>query len=218
MSQADIRETAIQWRLSVLRRLRPRPFGLAPGRWSPGQLSIGSESFEVGVVSGLRAMLTRSPIPLESMSLLFGNFFDLSMPLIEVTTHWNGGAWRSAAPPSDRPAAAWELGRAERRDAAIARENWTALYADDDSEPNGPFTRSSIDVIVDAQFRTVPVVSLKHYHALAFPADNMQVTVVSRHPIPELPRFELVTDLEPFLDGYARYVAELVERAARPTH
>jgi len=38
------------------------------------------------------------------------------------------------------------------------------------------------------------------------------VTVVSRHPLPPAPRFDLVTDLEPFFEGYARESQEWLRR------
>jgi len=41
------------------------------------------------------------------------------------------------------------------------------------------------------------------------------VTVVSRHPLPPSPRFDLVTDLEPFFEGYVRGTQEWLRRLYR---
>jgi len=130
-----------------------------------------------GLASALRAVLTGSPLPLDSMSLMYGDFFDLSAPLAEVTTHFRGCGWPGGAPPSDRPASAWELGSAERRDAAIARRAWTALSAGQESEPDGPFIHGSMDIVACGIRHSVPVASYLNYHALSFREGTTGVTV-----------------------------------------
>jgi hypothetical protein len=212
VERAEQRDAMIRRRISGLRRRRLRPVGLEPDAPRLTPVSIGEEVMQAGVVSGLRAILTRSPLPLDSISLVYGDFFDLSAPLAEVTTHFHGYGWPSGAPPSDRPASAWELGRAERRDAAIARGAWTALSADQESEPDGPFTQGSRDIVVCGARRNVPMVSYRHYHALSFRAGTGGATVVSRNQLPDLPRFDWVTDLEPYFVGWTRRLSELAER------
>jgi hypothetical protein len=170
----------------------------------------------VSFVSGLRATVTRSLIPVDSLSLVYGDYFNLSAPLVEVTTSFHSVGWPGGAMPSDRPAPAQELGRAESRDAAIAREAWTALSADQETGPAGPFTSGSQEIVVGGDRRSVPVVSCRHYHALSFQAATTGVTVVSRHQFPDLPRFAWVDDLEPYFSGWVRHVSELTERMSAP--
>jgi hypothetical protein len=59
----------------------------------------------------------------------------------------------------------------------------------------------------------VPVVSFRHYQALSFSDGTTTATVVSRHPLPELPQFDWVTDLEPYFAGSRKRLHERAERA-----
>jgi hypothetical protein len=105
----------------------------------------------------------------------------LSAPLAEVTTHWDGGGWFSADPVSDHLGCEWELGRAERRDDAIARGDWLALAADgnDAPEPPGPYEQASMEIVVDGEPQRVAAVSYRHYQAFSFLVGQVNVTVVT---------------------------------------
>jgi hypothetical protein len=220
------REAYIEWRISGLRRRGLRVIGLEHEGSQPTPVSLGSDrvhthidlgslSRPLDVVSGLDAALTRSPVPLDSMSLLRGDYFDVTAALAEVTTIYDGPDWPNAAARSRRPAAAWALGRAEWRDDQIARGDWSSFPPGQESMPDGPFRRSKMDIIVCGTERRVPVVSYRNYQALSFSDGNTSVTVVSRHPLPALPQFSWVTDLEPYFAGYRRLTHEKGERAER---
>jgi hypothetical protein len=163
--------------------------------------------------SSLRAALPRSPVPLDSMSLLYGDYFDVAAPLAEVTTIYNGPDWPNAAPRSRRPAPAWALGEAEWRDDQIARGDWSSSSRAQESMPAGPYRRGKLDIIVCGTRRRVPMVSYRHYQALSFSDGTTTATVVSRHPLPDLPRFSWVADLEPYFAGYRQHSHERAERA-----
>jgi hypothetical protein len=90
----------------------------------------------------------------------------------------------------------------------MARGNWSFLPPGEDYRPDGPFRRGKMDIIVCGTRRKVPVVSYRHYQALSFSDVTTPVTVVSRHPLPELPEFNWVTDLEPYFAGYRRHLHE----------
>jgi hypothetical protein len=57
--------------------------------------------------------------------------------------------------------------------------------------------------------------SYRDYTAFSFTAQGLTVTVVSRHPLPPSPWFDLVTDLEPFFEGCARESQEWLRRLYR---
>jgi hypothetical protein len=213
VARAELRNAMMQRRITRLRRLAPHPFGLQPKALRYVPVMLGPESLQVGAVSMLRAFITRAPAPLESMSLCYGGFFDLSAQLTEVTTHWDGGGWARPAPGAGLPPAAWELGRAELRDAAIARKDWAGLNAARDSQLDGPYGRATTLIVVSGEPRSVPKVSYRHYQAFSFAADRVTVTVVSRYPFAGLPSFEPVTDLEPCIAGWMQHLRELAERA-----
>jgi hypothetical protein len=213
------RQGTVSWRVSRLRRIDPRPFGLSEGAARP-PLTLGSESASAGLLKELGAAITQSAIPLDSLGLIYGDYFDPAKPLVEVTTHWDGRDWFTPARPGEVPASewqripssAWELGDAGRRDDAIARQDWKALGYPERIPADGPFSQENAEILVGGSPRTVPVVTYKHYSALSFTAGETIVTVVSRHPLPARPRFEPVTDLEPFFTGYARSLDELAAR------
>lgn len=207
-----------RWRVSRLRRISPAPFGLTGDR-ERQPLTLGSESASAGPVEEIGAAITGSAVPLDSLSLMYGDYLDLSKPLVEVTTHWDGRGWFTPGKPPGVPSSAWELipssawdlGDAERRDDAIARQDWKALGYPRRIPAEGPFAPGSAEVVVCGSPREVPVVSYKHYVALSFSAGDAIVTVVSRHRLPEMPRFDPVTDLEIFFAGYTRSLQELAE-------
>jgi hypothetical protein len=212
---AYLREPMMRWmvrmRVSRLRRIGPRPFGLAadPGR---PPLMLGDESSSAGVITEARAALTSSAVPLDRISLLYGDYFDLSAPLVEVTTHWDGTAWSIAGLPRRYPEGARELGEAERRDAALASGNLRVAFSGQRDPADGPFTHGSAEIVVGGKAFRVPTVSYRDYTATSFTAERLTVTVVSRHPLLALPRFDRVTDLEPFFEGYAHGLEEWSRR------
>jgi hypothetical protein len=213
VARAELRNAMMQRRISRLRRLAPHPFGLKAKVLRPMPVMLGSEPAHVGAGSRLLALMTRSPVPLGSISLCYGRFFDLSAQLAEVTTYWDGGGWAGSTPPDGRPPSARELGRAEGRDAAIARKDWKAIDAAGEAEPDGPFSHATAEIVVSGEPRSVPKVSYRHYQAFSFAAGEVIVTVVSRYPFAGLPSFEPVADLEPCITGWMRHLRELAERA-----
>src|SRR6266567_6277078 len=146
--QGLLRNWMTQWRISRLRRINPRPFGLIEDPDRP-PLTLGSESASAGPIEEISAAITRSAVPLGSLGLMYGDYLDLAKPLVEVTTHWDGRGWFAPArppgvPPSawaQIPAAAWDLGDTERRDDAIARQDWKALGYPQRVPVDGPFTQ-----------------------------------------------------------------------------
>jgi hypothetical protein len=213
------RQWMVRWRVSRLRRISPRPFGLT-GDQERRPLTLGSESASAGLIEEISAAVTRSAVSLGSLGLMYGDYFDLSKPLVEVTTHWDGRSWFTPGKPPGVPASAWELipapawdlGDAERRDEAIARQDWKALGYPQRIAAEGPFGPGSAEIVTGGSPREVPAVFYKHYVALSFSEGNATVTVVSRHPLPEMPHFDPVTDLESFYAGYAQSLEELAER------
>jgi len=189
----------IQFRTSRLRRSTAQPFGLTG---ADGPVMLGDESSSTGLIAEIRAALTHAPVTLDSISLLYGDHLDLSAPLVEVSTRWDGTSQRGAG---DLPLAARELGRAARRDEAIAREDWKAIGGHWGEPAAGPFVPGSTDITVNGNRSQVHTVSYRHYQTLSFQAEDAAVTVVSRHPLPDLPCFDLVTSLEPFCSGWARF-------------
>jgi hypothetical protein len=213
-----LREPLARWtvrvRLSRLRRISPEPFGLTADPQRP-PLMLGDESSSTGMIAEARAALTNSRVPLDKLSLLYGSYFDLSAPLVEVTTHWDGRGWLTTPAPPGHPEGAWELGQAERRDAAVASGNLRAMQPPEQHLAEGPFTHGTTEIVVSGDASQVATVSYRDYTALSFTAQGLTVTVVSRHPLPPSPRFDLVTDLEPFFEGYARESQEWLRRLYR---
>jgi hypothetical protein len=166
---------------------------------------LGDESSSTGLIAEIRAALTHAPVTLDGISLLYGDCLDLSAPLVEVSTRWDGRSQRRAG---DLPQFARELGRAARRDEAIAREDWKAIGGHWGEPAAGPFVPGSADIIVSGTRSQVPTVSYQHYLTLSFKAEDAAVTVVSRHPLPDLPCFDLVTSLEPFCSGWVRFTEQ----------
>jgi hypothetical protein len=198
-------------RLSRLRRIGPQPFGLTADPQRP-PLMLGDESSSTGMITETLAALTGSRVPLDKLGLLYGNYFDLSAPLVEVTTHWDGRGWLTAPVPPGHPEGAWELGQAERRDAALAGGNLKAMLSPEQHLADGPFTHGTTEIVVSGDASQVATVSYRDYTAFSFTAQGLTVTVVSRHPLPPSPRFDLITDLEPFFEGYTRESQEWLRR------
>jgi hypothetical protein len=122
---------------------------------------------------------------------------------------------RAARGAGDLPPYARELGSAAHRDEAIARGDWT-LAAGDAERASGPFDPGSIDIVISGAPSRVAAVSFGHYLALSFTAQEAEVTVISRHPLPELPRFDPVTDLRPFCTGWTRFTEDMYEQLYGP--
>jgi hypothetical protein len=192
------------WRMSMLRRLRPEPFGLEQGSEPALPVMLGQEAGRGGFGVGA---LRRCGRTLDRMSLLFGSPFDPAAPLLEITTRWDGCRWGDGLGPS-APSGAWELVMADRRD----REGgWKDphLLPPPPAPAAGEFGRSRLGIIVCGAARTVPVVSYRHFQAYSFDAAAVTVTVIVRHAPPGTPIFSPVTDLEPFIAGW---LAELGRR------
>jgi len=199
----------VRFRISRLGRMTSRPFGLT---MADTAVMLGDESSSMTVAGEIRAAVTRAPIRLDSISLLYGDCLDLSAPLVEIITRWDGSTQRGGRlPAGDLQPYARELGSAAHRDEAIARGDWT-LAGGDAKPADGPFDASSIDIFISGTPSRVAAVSFRHYLALSFTAQDAEVTVISRHPLPELPRFHPVTDLQPFCSGWARFMEDLYER------
>jgi hypothetical protein len=213
-----LREPLARWtvrmRLSRLRRISPQPFGLTADPARP-PLMLGDESSSASMITEAGAALTGSRVRLDRISLLYGHYFDLSAPLVEVTTHWDGRGWLEHLPPG-YPEGAWELGQAERRDAAIANGNVRAMHSSQRHPAGGPFARGTIEIMVGGDAAQVATVSYRDHTAFSFTARGLTVTVVSRHPLPPSSRFDLIADLEPFFEGYARGADEWLRRLSHP--
>ena len=211
---SNLREALARWavrvRLSRLRRISPQPFGLTADPQRP-PLMLGDESSSTSMATEARAALTGSRVPLDKLGLLYGNYFDLSAPFVEVTTHWDGRGWLTPVPPG-YPEGAWELGQAARRDAALAGGFLKAMLSPERHLADGPFTRGTTEIVVAGDVSQVATVSYRDYTALSFTAQGLTVTVVSRHPLPPSPRFDLITDLELFFEGYVSESQEWLRR------
>jgi hypothetical protein len=210
-----LRETigrqTVRFRVSRLRRITSRPFGLTA---SGTAVMLGDESSSAGLVAEIRAALTHGPVQLDSISLLYGDCLDLSAPLVEVITRWDAGPRRGDRPPAGGfPPYARELGRAAHRDEAIARGDWVATAGHDAEPAHGPFEPGRIDIVISGTPAQAATVSFGRYQALSFPAPDAEVTVISRHPLPSLPRFDPVTDLGPFCSGWATFMEDFSDGA-----
>jgi hypothetical protein len=201
----------VRFRTSRLRRMTSRPFGLTGADTA---VMLGDESSSTGLADEIRAAVTRAPVRLDSISLLYGDYLDLSAPLVEVITCWDGS---TRLPAGGLPPYARELGSAAHRDAAITRGDWTLAVGD--AEPaHGPFDTGSIDIVISGAPSRATAVWFRHYLALSFTAQDAEVTVISRHPLPERPHFDPVTDLQPFCAGWARFTEDMYERLYGPPH
>ncbi len=172
-----------------LRRLDPRPLGLAPGTPQPTPAVIESQAGELTLAIIGQALLTGSHIPITSMTLRYGSERDLSAPLIDITTDFTEGH-------KDSCPVEYELGRAEHRDFAASRGD---TRPDPLDEPAGPFGSGTLQIDIDGAQRTVPTMTYLHYHGCQFEHGRVLVTVVCRHAPPEKLVLAVVTDFEPYL-------------------
>jgi hypothetical protein len=197
----------VRFRISRLSRMTSQPFGLTT---ADPAVMLGDESSSTGLAAEIRAAVTRAPVRLDSISLLYGDGLDLAAPLVEVITRWDGGPRRGG----DLPPFAGELGSAVHRDEAISRGDWTPAGH---AEPaRGPFDPGDLDIVVSGTPSRVAAVSFRHYLAFSFTAPDAEVTVVSRHPLPERPRFDPVTDLQPFCAGWVKFTEDMYEQLYGP--
>jgi hypothetical protein len=200
---------SVRFRASRMRRLTAQPFGLTA---ADSPVMLGDESSSTGAAETFWAAVTRAPVRPDSMSLLYGDVLDLSAPLVEVITRWDGGIRRTAG---DLPPHARELGSAAYRDVAIARGDW--LLADGHAEPaTGPFDSGSIDIVASGTPSRVATVFFRDFTAFSFAVPDAEVTVISRHLLPGLPHFDPVTDLQPFCSGWASFLEDVYERLYGP--
>jgi len=81
----------VRFRTSRLRRMTSRAFGLTVAGTA---VMLGDESSSMGLAGEIRAAVTRAPVSLDSLSLLYGDCLDLSAPFVEVITRWDGGTGR----------------------------------------------------------------------------------------------------------------------------
>jgi hypothetical protein len=208
-----LRETigrqTVRFRTSRLSRMTSCPFGLTAADTA---VMLGDESSSMSLGEEIRAAVTHAPVRLDSISLLYGDYLDLSAPLVEVITRWAGSTRRGdRRPAGNLPPYARELGSAAHRDEAIARGDWT-LEGGDAEPADGPFDPGTSDIVISGTPTRVAAVSFRHYLALSFTAQDAEVTVISRHPLPGLPHFDPVTDLQPFCSGWATFMEGMYER------
>jgi len=187
---------------SRVRRQELRPYGFALGTPQPPPAEL-SWAEHVDPRDVVRAVLTRSSLPIGSITLEYGTSLDLA-DHVEVKTDFSGRAALSY--PLDE-----ELGIAGESDIKKGRGNAVAneMMAD---EFDGPFEHDTSPIVIDDHLRHAESLIYGHYRALRFEQGSLVVTVVSRRPLPERPAFARVTDIEPFLtvvtDG-ADTVAEI---------
>jgi hypothetical protein len=72
----------VRFRVSRLRRIAARPFGLTIADTA---VMLGDESSSTGLIAEIRAAVARAPVRLDSISLLYGDCLDLSAPFVEVS-------------------------------------------------------------------------------------------------------------------------------------
>jgi hypothetical protein len=118
---------------------------------------IGSEVEEVTVATITRAVLARSPIPLSSMSLTYGNPTDLAATFIEITTDFT-------PEHEDSSPLEYVLGEADNTDAALARGD-PGMARPLLEEPAGPFSHATTEILVEGEPRTVATMTYRHHHA-----------------------------------------------------
>lgn len=174
---------------SRVRRQQLRPYGFALGTVQPPPADL-SWAEDVRVRDVVRTVLTRSSLPIGSVTLEYGTSPDLA-DYVEVKTDFSGQAEFSF--PLDE-----ELGIAGESDIEKGRGNAVAIEMMAD-EFDGPFDHDTSPIVVDDHLRHVESLICGHYRALRFEQDSLVVTVVSRSPLPERTAFARVDDLEPFL-------------------
>jgi hypothetical protein len=174
---------------ALLRRARPQPFGLSSPAAYPAMLRS----------AGQRELRRFS-----SVALSYGRPLTAAGQLIEVETCFAEG-------DCFLPALEETIIRAEMRDEAWARHDWTAepdVFGPipDVHVPAGGFERHDRVVMVAGQERQLGVTRHHRCEALRFTYESMVVTAVARLGFPDRPQFELVTDLEPYLAEHRRFI------------
>jgi hypothetical protein len=158
-----VREPLAWWtvrmRLSRLRRISPQPFGLTGDPQRP-PLTLGDESPPTGMITETLAAFTGSQVPLDRLSLLYGSYFDLSAPFVEVTTHWDGRGWLTPLPPG-------LPGRCMgTRAGGTARRGARRRGLKSDASPerhlaNGPSTHGTTEIVVGGDASQAATVSCR---------------------------------------------------------
>jgi hypothetical protein len=174
---------------AMLRRTRPRPFGLSTPAATPAMLSSAGQS-------GLSSFT--------SLVLCYGLPLRVAGSLTEVQTCFSDR-------DCDLPTLEETVARAELRDHAWAREDWEGdpgVFAavTEVQIPADGFERHERIVVVAGQDRHVSAISRGSYEALRFDHDSMVVTAVARGPVLERPQFDVVEDLEPYLVEHRRFI------------
>lgn len=175
---------------ALLRRARPRPFGLSSTpAVTPAMLgSTGQSQFR----------------KFSDVVLCYGQPLAVAGQLIEVQTCF-------AERDCYLPILEETITRAELRDEAWARQDWDADPGVFEPAPGvqlmaDGFERDERVVAVAGQERRVPVISYDRYEALRFVHDSTVVTAVARLGFPEGLRFDVVEDLEPYLAEHRRFI------------
>lgn len=184
-----------RFRFSSLRRARPHVFGLATSQ-APAPAMLSEDGWNHG--------------KLTEVALSYGQVLDVTALLIEVTTDLDG--------QDGLPSLAALVARREREDAAIVHANWEEVTGSIDDRDEEAASRLAVsnermDVLINGERETVSLICYRHYQALRFRHDSLTIRVVSRHSLPELPRFEIVTDLEPYFRGYTKFMRSLLKWA-----
>jgi hypothetical protein len=180
-------------RFDKLRSVRPRVFGLTMPQLTP--VLFSADRWRDGEVA--------------EVTLSYGQVLDVTAPLVEVITYMDSA---DAGLPS-LPA---EVAHRERRDAAILRGDWEEMAGSVEGVDEAvaalgmAVSYKDLDVSVNDERQTVPVTCYQHYQAIQFHHESLTVHVVSRYPLWDLPRFEIVPDLEPYFRGYRSFMLSLL--------
>jgi hypothetical protein len=168
----------------MLRRARPRPFGLTVPAVMPAMVS-SAEADGSGDVA--------------SVELCYGRMLNVTGPLIEVQTCFYDD-------DGDPSAVQEAIIRAELRDQAWARQDWaadTGVFSPVPAVqvPADGFKQSERQIVAAGHDYLVPVISRGVYEALRFTADATVITAVARMGFPERLQFDVIEDLEPIWSG-----------------
>jgi hypothetical protein len=187
---------------AMLRRARPRPFGISNPAVTPALLSSATGQSQ-----------TRN---FTSVVLCYGRPLRIAGQLMEVETYFAESlAVDMGTTVKDlvrfAPGLEDTITRAELRDQAWAEHDWmdeTSVFSPDSpvEVPADGFERAERIVVVAGQERRVPVLSHGNCEALRFVHDSMVITAVARLGFPESPRFDVVDDLEPYLAAHRRFI------------
>jgi hypothetical protein len=172
----------------MLRRARPRPFGLTAPTVVPAMVSSAEGDGLNGVVS---------------VELCYGRMLSVTGPLAEVQTCFSD---HDCYPSTLQEA----IIRAERRDQAWAQKDWaadTGVFSPvpEVRVPADGFEQCERHIVAAGHEHLVTVISRGTYEALRFAVDSTVVTAVARTGFPERPQFDVVEDLEPYLAGRRRF-------------